>query len=78
MGLGPPDTRPGDELYVLHGGNVPFIVRTTREKFVSAGREQASLPTVYGVLVGNCFLDGFMLGEALEAAHRCDRMVVLC
>jgi len=50
MSLAPPCTRPGDEVYVLHGGNIPFIVRSIGKKL----REEGS---VYGVLVRDCFLD---------------------
>lgn len=74
MGLAPPCTRPGDEVYVLHGGNVPFIVRTIGKKL----REEGSLSTVYRVLAGDCFLDGIMFGQALESAHRSERAIILC
>ncbi|KAE8386090.1 ankyrin repeat-containing domain protein [Aspergillus alliaceus] len=51
VGLGPASTVPGDEICVLFGGNVPYIVRGSRE---------------YKRFIGECYCHGLMNGEALK------------
>jgi hypothetical protein len=51
MGLGPDTTKPGDEIVILLGGRGAFVVRPSRD-----GHFQ---------MVGECYLHGFMNGEAL-------------
>jgi hypothetical protein len=53
MGLCPPHTKPGDEIWVLCGGRVPFMLRPRSEE---EGR--------YHTFIGDCYLDGVMSGEA--------------
>jgi hypothetical protein len=53
MGLGPAYTQPGDKIYVLAGGQVPFILRPTENIGVFS-------------LVGECYVHGIMDGEATE------------
>ncbi|KAK4444184.1 HET-domain-containing protein [Podospora aff. communis PSN243] len=52
MGLGPPNTEEGDEVWVLSGGNVPFILRPHGENTLS--------------FVGDAYVHGIMHGEATE------------
>lgn len=62
MGLGCPKV--GDEIWVLLGGDVPFILRpapNSNEHY----------------LVGDCFLLGFMDGEAMECLEEKRTAVVL-
>ncbi|KAF2018011.1 HET-domain-containing protein [Aaosphaeria arxii CBS 175.79] len=57
MALVHPGTQPGDEIWVLEGGNVPFVLR--------AGTSEDS-PTSRYELVGDCYLDECMDGQALR------------
>jgi hypothetical protein len=52
MGILPPFTSPGDWICILNGGTVPFVLRQLDED--------------YWMLVGECYLHGFMDGEILE------------
>lgn len=52
LGLCYPNARPGDEVWVLRAGSVPFVLRDN------------TLSQTYG-LVGDCYLHGFMDGEAV-------------
>lgn len=60
MGLGPKAMRKGDVVFILRGGQVPFLLRP-------AGRE--NVPRVgevdTHVLVGDCYVHGIMDGEAV-------------
>lgn len=53
IGLGPPEMQEGDHVYILSGGDVPYILRP-----VSGPRPQTF------ELVGDCYLHGVMYGEA--------------
>ena len=61
-GLGRP--RVGDQVFVLHGGVVPFLLR-------SVG------PLNYFQLVGDCYLQGIMYGEAMEGWEEKTQALVL-
>ncbi|KAK3395680.1 heterokaryon incompatibility protein-domain-containing protein [Sordaria brevicollis] len=54
-GLCPAGTREGDMIVILYGGNVPYLLRPAEDKRFH--------------LVGECYLDGFMHGEAMELLH---------
>jgi hypothetical protein len=54
LGLGPSDTLPGDNVSVLGGATMPFILRQEKSYFR---------------LIGECFVDDIMHGEAVEAAR---------
>ncbi|CAI6090769.1 unnamed protein product [Clonostachys chloroleuca] len=55
LGFGPTDLAVGDEVCILRGGRVPFIVR-------AGSNNQEGLHT----FVGPSYLDGMMTGEALD------------
>jgi hypothetical protein len=61
MGLCFPHARPGDEVWVLAGGKVPFVLRP-----FSGVLGSAEPPARIHQLVGECYLDGYMDGEALQ------------
>lgn len=63
VGLGPGDIAAGDEVWVLAGAAVPFILR---------GREDGRK-----TLVGPCYIDDVMDGEAVSAAKSGERHVGL-
>ncbi|RAQ99947.1 heterokaryon incompatibility protein [Stemphylium lycopersici] len=52
LGMGPPDMRLGDQVWVLHGGNVPFVMR---ERLQGDGLH----------LVGDAYVHGIMDGQAV-------------
>ena len=55
VGVGDVTLEPGDLVCVLFGGKIPFILRPVDGKFR---------------LVGECYLHGIMLGEALEEGRK--------
>ena len=52
LGLGPAGMMSGDIVAILFGGNVPYILRPLVNK--------------QWHFVGECYLDGYMDGEAME------------
>jgi hypothetical protein len=53
MGIGSKDTRVGDEVWILHGGRVPFILR--------------NMPKLDArILVGDAYVHGIMDGEMIR------------
>lgn len=58
IGLGSEDTQVGDVLYVLFGGNVPFLLREVPESIGKRGTH---------TFVGYTYVHGIMDGEVLEA-----------
>lgn len=61
IGVGPPDTKAGDEVWIFHGGNVPFISRRTE---VDSDLMFESHHHVR--LVGDAYVHGIMDGEAMQ------------
>ncbi|KAF2662059.1 hypothetical protein K491DRAFT_339820 [Lophiostoma macrostomum CBS 122681] len=59
IGLCGSTARPGDETWILQGGNVPFLLRRRTEP----NKEE---PTDHH-LIGECYLHGFMTGKAVAA-----------
>lgn len=51
VGVAPQLAQPGDMVVLLHGGKVPYIIRSFGEAYT---------------FVGECFVDGIMYGEALD------------
>jgi hypothetical protein len=50
IGLVPRDTQPGDVLFLLQGLNTPFVLRKVKDEN-------------HFLLVGPCYLHGFMDGQ---------------
>ena len=65
MGLAPGISRPGDEVCILFGCPVPFIIRPleVRKSWTDSGE---TMEQKHYVLVGECYVYGLMDGEALE------------
>lgn len=59
IGIGPPNAQPGDQVWIFHGGNVPFITRKTEENNISDGHHNM-------LLVGDAYVHGIMDGEAMQ------------
>jgi hypothetical protein len=56
IGLGPLDVQMGDEVFVLQGGQVPFVLRRYEEFGVLR----------HGLYVGDCYIHGTMKEELLD------------
>ncbi|KAI1387159.1 heterokaryon incompatibility protein-domain-containing protein [Hypoxylon trugodes] len=65
LGWGPNGLLPGDKVFVLPGGKVPFVIRGV----------DCSKPWSTGKMIGDCFLQGVMDGEQLEDSSSEDRVV---
>ncbi|KAJ4191949.1 hypothetical protein NW755_004084 [Fusarium falciforme] len=59
FGLCPWPSKVGDVIVVLHGGNVPYLLRPVKN-------EDGSSDGVYE-FIGECFVDGIMHGEFLQS-----------
>lgn len=64
VGVGPPNLVEGDEVWVLSGGKVPFILRPT-----TGDKSPRSSATPLFSLTGDAFVYGIMDGEAI-ALHK--------
>lgn len=62
LGIGPDTVREGDVVAVLSGGEVPFILRPTNNRASAVDGIDRYL------LVGECFIEGLMNGEAVHTA----------
>jgi hypothetical protein len=61
QGLCYPTTLTGDEIWVLDGDKVPFILRPTL-----LIDEERTAPTPCYELIGDCYFDGFINAEAIH------------
>jgi hypothetical protein len=98
QGLCYPNACVGDEVWVLHGGDLPFILRPVcldqeergtlipldEQAFMKDGNfvfkddcQPAKAPDGYYELVGDCYFDEFMHGEAMHDAAFQDQTIVL-
>ncbi|EAT79754.2 hypothetical protein SNOG_12954 [Parastagonospora nodorum SN15] len=62
IGVGPPDARPGNEVWVLYGGQVPFVLRKINRKYDMENVHRREF-------VGDAYTHGIMDGEAIQAHH---------
>ena len=68
FGLSFANPQPGDEVFVLHGGQVPFVLRRS-----SQGKGSSATHS----LISSCYVHGIMDGEAVKAKEKTEQMVVL-
>lgn len=64
LGLGPLTTKPGQEVWVLAHSKFPFILAPLAQE-AGAGESSGANNDKYS-MVGNCFVRGIMMGEALQ------------
>lgn len=57
IGIGPPQTTSGDRVWILHGGNVPFVMKKIDE-------DKGGCPQL--ALIGDAYVHGVMDGEAVQ------------
>jgi hypothetical protein len=74
IGLGPDTVQEGDIVTVLSGGDIPFLLRPITDPELLSETEHASSPTRTQtssgqsyLLVGECYVEGVMCGEAVQA-----------
>ena len=72
--LVPPLARVGDDIVIPHGAQVPFLIRQTP---ISACHTGSNTMSELFELVGECYVDGIMDGEAFQAASAIHRTIVL-
>jgi hypothetical protein len=68
LGLCHPNTKSGDEIWIMRGVQVPFVVRAL-EQTKPGGADSYSL-------IGDCFLQGTMDGEVAELEKLMERPIV--
>jgi hypothetical protein len=73
MGLCFPNSQPGDEIWVLHGGKVPFVLRPCTSK----GEGNTTGNRGYHNLIGEVYLHGYMDGEAMRGSDYASTTVFL-
>lgn len=69
LGMGPQMMVPGDEVWVLFGGNVPFILRPVNTSSSEAESKY--------ILVGQAYVHGIMYGEVVRARMDEKRLIHL-
>jgi hypothetical protein len=75
IGTGPITAKVGDEVWVLFGGNVPFVVRRASS---SSGRDgSANAEELTCELIGDCYVHGIMNGEAMHWPNQPVSSVIL-
>lgn len=67
IGLGPKWMQPGDEVWVLSGGTVPFIFRPLSFRNIEGRGVEQPNSQKHHVVVGDCYIQGIMFGEAVPA-----------
>lgn len=71
LGIGPDTAGEGDVVAVLPGGDVPYLLRPIEKNDqLPAAVEHPSEPSQRYLIVGECFVQGLMSGEAVNAANR--------
>lgn len=70
FGLVPSGSKPGDAVFIIWGAPTPFVVRSraSHEKITRRSVDE-SPDNGENILVGSCYLHGFMLGEATTAQY---------
>ncbi|KAI4654006.1 hypothetical protein J4E93_001774 [Alternaria ventricosa] len=62
LGMGPPTTSPGDQIWVFYNGNVPFVMRKRNKEELENGYHELRL-------VGDAYVHGIMDGQAISDEH---------
>ncbi|KAJ0159780.1 Heterokaryon incompatibility protein 6, OR allele [Colletotrichum tanaceti] len=84
FGLGPCSARPGDEVWVLCEGRMPFLLRPVRKQEQEeqegddAGGGGSTWPPGFYRLVGECYMHGVMEGQAVEGEAARLRTITIC
>jgi len=73
VGWVPKDAREGDLVVLLYGSNVPLVLRRVLEKR-GGEKDDSSRNTTYYRLVGECYIQGIMAGEAMMTTASSNRL----
>lgn len=65
IGLGPEWMRPGDEVWTLFGGSVPFILRPSEKACSHTFYKNQEVHRRH-VVIGDCYVQGIMFGESVS------------
>jgi hypothetical protein len=65
IGIGSPTVTPGDEIWVLYGGQVPFLLKPRAGYGSATGLGKAKNDGF--TFVGDAYIHGIMYGEALRS-----------
>lgn len=68
IGLGPPTTEVGDEIWIVCGRNLPLVLR--RENILKTSEVDVREIEGRHRLVGPCYVDGIMDGDAAQNLER--------
>lgn len=66
IGLGPKWMEEGDEVWVLFGSSVPFILRPLPNGRSTKHEHEVDPTRNNHIVVGDCYVDGIMFGEAVQ------------
>ncbi|KAF4338665.1 heterokaryon incompatibility [Fusarium beomiforme] len=72
IGIGPPNLQIGDEIWVLSGGDVPFVLRRHIGRNTSIAFE-----IDHRSFIGDAYVHGIMQGEVIEGPHQMNHDVRL-
>ena len=64
LGNGPKGMQAGDEVWILNGGRIPMILRLSKASKAISELKLEAAP--FYTLVGDCYVDGIMDGEAAD------------
>lgn len=76
IGLGPSWMEPGDEVWVLSGGSVPFILRPLKNTGIEKSCNEIERSQKCHIVIGDCYTHGIMFGEAI-GDRVCEQTVFL-
>ena len=77
LGLGPDGMQPGDDVYLVSGSNVPFVLRKVDSSEIDLPKEALSSYPVFR-LIGDGYVHGAMDGQALIGASASVSFVLIC
>lgn len=82
LGLGPMSMKVGDEVWVLKGSKVPFLLRKIGDEEAvgtngGKGKGKPKIQKMYYKYIGDLYVHGIMHGEAVEAAGEWEKVVLI-
>jgi hypothetical protein len=70
LGLGPENTQVGDQVFILGGSNVPFILRSVQNNMM--GKSKAGHR-----IIGDCYIHGIMDGEICRSPRHGEATILI-
>jgi hypothetical protein len=78
MGIGPPNIRAGDDIFVVLGSNVPLVLRNRNESITCEVVPSFEVGATLYSFIGDSYVHGLMNGEVRYEPGREIRPIVLC